>query len=235
MLAATNVTTSLGSWYMPKWLGVDPANGDPLWEHIDYDGDGNETGRSTTNDYSQATYQIVGSANPKFYGGFNNEFSYGGFSLSINTNFQYGNKVYHRTREFVDSDGAYFGFNLMKLKDGWKRWENPGDNATHPKLVYNGNLLSNKTSSRYLEDGSYLRIRNVTLGYDVPKNFITRFRINSLRVFVSADNLLTITKFSGLDPEVSSFGNTNYYEIPGVSDFKYPINKQYLFGIQAQF
>lgn len=226
---------SLGSWYMPKWLGVDPANGDPLWEHIDYDGDGNETGRSTTNDYSQATYQIVGSANPKFYGGFNNEFSYGGFSLSINTNFQYGNKVYHRTREFVDSDGAYFGFNLMKLKDGWKRWENPGDNATHPKLVYNGNLLSNKTSSRYLEDGSYLRIRNVTLGYDVPKNFITRFRINSLRVFVSADNLLTITKFSGLDPEVSSFGNTNYYEIPGVSDFKYPINKQYLFGIQAQF
>jgi TonB-linked SusC/RagA family outer membrane protein len=226
---------SLGSWYMPKWMGVDPNNGDPLWEQITYDGDGNETGRSTTNDYTLATYQIVGRANPTFYGGFNNEFSYGGFTLNIGTSFQYGNQIYHRTREFVDSDGATFGFNMMQLQDDWNRWEAPGDVATHPKLVYNGNKLSNKTSSRYLEDGSFIRVRNITLNYNVPKSIISRLKMSSLNVFVSADNLFTVTKFSGLDPEVNSFANTNYYQIPGVSDFKYPINKQFLVGLQVQF
>ncbi len=226
---------SLGSWYMPKWLGVDADNGDPLWEQVTYDEDGIETGRAATNDYALATFQIVGSATAKYYGGLTNVFSFKGFSLSATASFQSGNQIYHRTREFVDSDGAYFGFNLMQLQDDWTRWENPGDNATHPKLVYNGNKLSNKTSSRYLEDGDFIRLRNVTLSYAVPTKIISRLRMSSASVFVSGDNLFTLTKFSGLDPEVNSFSNTNYYQIPGVSDFKYPISKQYLVGIQVSF
>jgi TonB-linked SusC/RagA family outer membrane protein len=226
------VGQNLESWFMPKWLGVDPANGNPQWEHLDFDAEGHVTARSVTSDYHNATFQIVGTATPKLFGGMTNTLSYGGFTLSITASFQQGNKVYHRTREFVDSDGAYFGFNLMKLDDKWNRWENPGDIATHPKVVFNGNNLSNKYSSRYLEDGSYLRVRNVTLSYQIPTKLLSRIKINSARFFVSADNLITLTKFTGLDPEVNSFANTNYYEISGVSDFKYPINKQYLAGFQ---
>jgi TonB-linked SusC/RagA family outer membrane protein len=225
----------LGSWYMPKWLGVDPANGDPLWEKIEYDAEGNIASRSRTNVYAEASYQIVGNATPDFFGGLTNTFSYGGFSLNITTSYQHGNDVYHRTREFVDSDGAYFGFNMMKLQDDWTRWENPGDAATHPKLVFNGNQLSNRISSRYIEDGSFIRIRNITFAYALPVNLTSKLRLSSASVFVSADNLFTFTKFSGLDPEVNSFANTNYYQIPGVSDFKYPINKQYLVGVQVSF
>jgi TonB-linked SusC/RagA family outer membrane protein len=225
----------LGSWYMPKWLGVDPSNGNPLWEGLEYDTEGNVTSRSATSVYAEATYQIVGNALPKFFGGLTNTLSYRGLSLNITASYQYGNDVYHRTREFVDSDGAYFGFNLMKLQDGWNRWENPGDDATHPRLEFNGNLLSNKTSSRYLEDGSFIRIRNITLAYSVPSQFLSRLKVTSAQIFLSADNLFTFTKFSGLDPEVNSFANTNYYQIPGVSDFKYPINKQYLVGVQVSF
>lgn len=225
----------LGSWYMPKWLGVDPENGNPLWERITYDEQGNVTDRTSTSVYEEATFQIVGSATPDFFGGFTNTLSYGPFALSITASYQYGNEVYHRTREFVDSDGAFFGFNLMRLQDDWKRWENPGDVATHPRLVYNGNLLSNKTSSRYLEDGSFIRVRNINLSYTLPSSLTSKLKMTRAQVFLSADNLFTFTRFSGLDPEVSSFSNTTYYGIPGVSDFKYPINKQFLGGIQLSF
>jgi TonB-linked SusC/RagA family outer membrane protein len=225
----------VASWYMPKWLGVDPSNGDPLWEKVEYDAQGNVVSRSATNVYGEAAYQIVGNAAPKFFGGLTNTFSYGGFSLNVTASYQYGNDVYHRTREFVDSDGAYFGFNMMRLEDDWTRWQNPGDNATHPKLAFNGNQLSNRLSSRYIEDGSFIRIRNITLGYAIPASALSKLRLSSASVFVSADNLFTFTKFSGLDPEVNSFANTNYYQIPGVSDFKYPINKQYLVGVQVSF
>jgi TonB-linked SusC/RagA family outer membrane protein len=225
----------LGSWYMPKWLGVDPANGDPLWEKVEYDAQGKVVSRSATNVYAEAAYQIVGNATPKFFGGITNTFTYAGFSLNITASYQYGNDVYHRTREFVDSDGAYFGFNMMKLQDDWTRWKNPGDVATHPKLVFNGNQLSNRLSSRYIEDGSFIRIRNITLAYAIPTEVLSKVKMSRASVFVSADNLFTFTKFSGLDPEVNSFANTNYYQIPGVSDFKYPISKQYLVGVQLTF
>jgi len=229
------VGENLESWYMPKWVGVDPSTGNPLWEHLDFDAEGNVITRTVTGDYHSATYQIVGTATPKFFGGLTNLLSYGNFSLSATASFQHGNKIYHRTREFVDSDGAYFGFNLMELDDSWKRWENAGDIATHPKVVFNGNNLSNKYSSRYLEDGSYLRLRNITLFYQIPAKLLSKIRISSARFFVSGDNLVTLTRFSGLDPEVNSFANTNYYEISGVSDFKYPINKQYLAGFELSF
>jgi hypothetical protein len=118
---------------------------------------------------------------------------------------------------------------MMKLADGWSRWMNPGDVATHPRPVYGGNLQSNKPSSRFLEDGSYLRIRNVNLTYRIPSPILSKIRISRAQVFVSADNLITFTKFSGLDPEAQSFN------IAGLSDFKYPISKQFLAGVQISF
>jgi TonB-linked SusC/RagA family outer membrane protein len=223
----------INSWYLPKWAGVNPDNGDPQWEKAIVDGDGKISGYEKTNSYADASstlsLQFVGSATPKFFGGLSTSVAYKRFTLSVSSSYQYGNKVYHRTREFIDADGANFNFNMMQLQDGWSRWANPGDNATHPKPVYGGNNQSNKPSSRYLEDGSYWRIRNINLSYDIPRSILSKVRISNASIFLSADNLFTFTKFSGMDPDVSSFG------MAGLSDFKYPISKQYLFGVKVSF
>jgi hypothetical protein len=226
---------------LPKWVGVDAVNGDPQWETAVMEG-GSITGYAVTNSYADASashsLQFVGSATPKFFGGLSTSASYKRFTLSIASAFQYGNKIYHRTREFIDSDGGNFNFNMMKLTDDWSRWMSPGDNATHPRPAYGGNLQANKPSSRYIEDGSYLRIRNISLSYDLPVSLLSKVRIANASVFVSADNLFTFTKFSGMDPEVSSFSadpEGRYFGVAGLSDFKYPISKQYLVGLQISF
>ncbi|MGY0041326.1 SusC/RagA family TonB-linked outer membrane protein [Pedobacter sp. NJ-S-72] len=218
----------LNSWYTREWAGVDPKNGDPLWYMTKADGT-----TTTTNSYNSADRRYVGTSSPKFTGGMGNEFTYKNFSLNTFFNFVYGNKIYNSNREVFDADGAYPQYNSMVLKDGWNRWENPGDIATHPKAVVNGNKLSNKPSSRFLEDGSYLRLRNITLGYNFSDAIIKRLKVSNLRIYVSADNLVTLTKFSGMDPEVSDLeANTNN---SGVSGTKYPISKKFLFGVNIGF
>lgn len=217
---------------MPVWAGVDPNNGDPLWEKVITDADGVEH-IAVTNTYAQATRQYTGtSASPKFTGGFTNTFSYKGVSLSAFFNFVYGNEVYNNSRAYFDNDGLYESYNAMVLKSGWARWEKVGDVATHPKPVLGGNHDSNQQSSRYLEDGSYIRLRNITLGYQIPSNWLSKIKISSARIFVSGDNLWTGTKFSGIDPEVVLAPDDNDPNvIPGSSSFRYPISKKILFGI----
>jgi TonB-linked SusC/RagA family outer membrane protein len=233
---SVQVGHDINSWYLPKWAGVNPDNGDPQWESAVLDSDGNVTSYELTNVYADASstesLQFVGSATPKFFGGLNTSVSYKRFTLNVSSAFQSGNMIYHRTREFIDGDGALFNFNMMKLADGWSRWMNPGDNATHPKPVFGGNQLANKPSSRYLEDGSFWRIRNITLNYDIPANVLSKIKMSQANIFISADNLFTFTKFSGLDPETSSIGINN---VAGLSDFKYPISKQFLVGLQISF
>ncbi|RNL51307.1 SusC/RagA family TonB-linked outer membrane protein [Pedobacter jejuensis] len=210
-------------WKMPVWAGVDPNNGDPLWEKVITDADGTNH-IAVTNTYAQATRQYTGtSASPKFTGGITNTLSYKGISLSAFFNFVYGNDVYNNSRAYFDNDGLYESYNAMVLKSGWTRWEKIGDVATHPKPVLGGNHDSNQQSTRYLEDGSYIRLRNITLGYQIPTNWLSKIKISSVRIFVSGDNLWTGTKFSGLDPEVD-LGS-------GISSFKYPLSKKVLFGL----
>jgi TonB-linked SusC/RagA family outer membrane protein len=226
------------SWYMPKWLGVDPTNGDPLWEKLEYNSSGQVIGRTSTNVYSQADLQVVGKASPDFTGGWFNSFSYKGFSLNVNTNFVYGNKIYNATRQVMDADGAYLGYNQLSMqynKLGWTRWEKPGDIATDPKLVMNGNQDSNSPSSRYLENGSYFRVKNVTLSYDFSQKWLHIVKIQSLRIFISADNLYTITRFSGMDPEVSMQTSTSLDQLAGMYYNNYPVSRQYIAGLDVHF
>jgi TonB-linked SusC/RagA family outer membrane protein len=218
------VGEDLNSFYMRKWAGVDPANGDPLWEKVSTDASGNRV-VTTTNALSEATPQIVGSFSPNFTGGFTNTFTYKAFSLSAFFNFVSGSEVFNASRTSFDSDGAYETVNNMVPMDDWSRWEKPGDIATHPKAVFGGNKNSNKISSRYLEDGSYIRLRNINLGYELPKGFLSRLNVKNARVFVSGDNLWTGTKYSGMDPEVS-LGPGG-----GNSADRYPISRKVLFGI----
>lgn len=228
------VGQDINSWYLPKWVGVDPDNGDPLWEKLIRDTEGNIVDQGgTTNDYNQAGAQVVGKATPLFSGGFSNTLKYQGFGLYFAGNYIYGNTIYNRDRESYDADGAYLGYNMMRLHKGWSRWEQPGDIATHPRPAMNGNKHSNSTSSRYLEDGSFLRLKNVTFSYDLPRKALTKIGLSSAKVYLSGDNLFTLTNFSGLDPEVSL--QNSQWSLAGVYSFGYPVSRQFLIGFDINF
>jgi hypothetical protein len=227
------------SWYMKEWAGVDPDNGDPLWYVVDdkgeyvLDANGKKT---TTNDYNATQAKVVGKATPLFSGGLNTQVSWNGIFLSVNTNFMYGNKIYNYTRQSTDADGAYVGYNQLSIDNsiqGWSRWEKKGDIATHPKPMLNGNKSSNAISSRYLEDGSYFRIKNLTVGYELPKNLIKKAYMTRCRIYFAADNLWTATKFSGMDPEITL--QTSTYNLAGMYSSNYPVGRTYQAGVEISF
>ena len=215
----------LNTWFMRKWAGVDPANGDPLWEVVTPGPNGDEV--STTNNYSEATLQVVGTFTPAFTGGMSNVITYKSLTLSSFFNFVKGVQVWTYSDLLIDSDGAYDDENQRVLVDGESRWEKPGDIATHPRPVFGGNLNSNQPSSRYLQDGSYIRLRNVRLAYKLPGSLMSKVNIPNASVFISGDNLLTITPYNGRDPQ-ASLSNS------GGRVGEYPISKKVLFGINIE-
>ncbi len=238
------------SWYMPKWLGVDPQSGLPMWEtfvpeldqngapvyYIDANGNAQPKMVSgVTNNYTSAPQQLVGKASPALSGGINTSLRWKGFTLSANGSFVVGNKIYNKNREQMDSDGTYTGLNQMSINNGlgWTRWQKEGDVATHPALLAARSDGSNGTSSRYLEDGSFFRLRNVTLSYNLPTSLISKIKMSSARVYVSADNVLTISRFSGMDPEVRLDGDT--YHHAGLYSSNYPVPLSVVFGIDVKF
>jgi TonB-linked SusC/RagA family outer membrane protein len=212
---------SLYSWYAKEYYGIDPANGSMLW--VDKDG-------NPTHDYQLARQIEYGSPIPKVQGGFGTELRYRGLSLRANFSFLSGNKIYNYFRRYVDHDLQDVGFNVMMPRDDWKLWQKPGDVANHPLPQNASNSFD--PSTRYIEDGSYLKIRNITLAYELPNAWVSKLKLTGLTVSVGADNLYTFTDFWGQDPEVSiNPGNG----LPGYAEFKYPNNKQYVIGIQVRF
>lgn len=227
------------TWYLKEWAGVDPANGDPLWYVVDGDGNyvldaaGNKT---TTNDYNATQAHAVGKATPMFSGGLSTQLSWNGIFIHMNSNFQYGNQIYNYTRHSSDADGAYLGYNQLSVENsklGWSRWEKAGDVATHPKPMLNGNKNANQISSRYLEDGSYFRLKNLTVGYDFPQQLIKKAHMTKCRIYFSADNLFTATKFSGMDPEITLEKTT--YSLAGFYSENYPVGRTFQGGVEISF
>lgn len=215
----------VGTWRMRKWLGVDSANGDPLWEIIDAD-----TGvRSETNDYSSASLQVLGTSLPDFTGGFNTGLYYKNFSLTSNFIFISGGEYYNSSRELFDSDGLYPTFNQQVFIEDWSRWEKPGDIATHPLAIEGGNNNSNKVSSRFLEDASYLRWNNLTFGYSLTTPKMVDFGIDNINLFIAADNLKTWTKYSGPAPSITNSPTG------GTSSLPYPLPRRYVLGVNITF
>ncbi|MEO6933069.1 MAG: hypothetical protein ABI151_15650, partial [Chitinophagaceae bacterium] len=151
----------------------------------------------TTSNYNNASNLFVRSAYPNYTGGLRNDLFYKNFSFSVLANFVVGQWINFTQRSSIDDDGTVLSKNQMiPLKD-WTRWRQPGDIATLPRLVFGGNLNSSQPSSRYVEDGSYLRIQNVTFGYNLPKVFA------GMGLYVRVDNLAVFTKYSGADPDVN--------------------------------
>jgi TonB-linked SusC/RagA family outer membrane protein len=222
---------NLYEFYMPVWLGVDPQTGSPLWQKITKDDNGNTTAVEATSSYADATLQEVGSALPKYQGGLTNTFNYKAFSLSVNAYFLYGNKVYSNDLRFVMNDGGEPYYNQIVLPSGYSIWSKPGDIATNPSPQNSANSV--EVSTRYLKDGSFISIRNIMLAYSLPQTFAQRFGLQNIDVSVSADNVYTFTKFLGQDPQTTI--QSAAFVTPGVNDFKYPNNRQYLLNINVKF
>jgi len=190
----------MGYYYGPKFAGVDPANGDALY----YTEDG-----ETTNDYSQAFSQKVGDPNPDFVGGLDNRFGFKGFDLSVLMQFVYGNDLYNTAGYFQAASGDYYD---NQTTDQLRGWKNPGDITDVPEArLYGGNGTGN--SSRWVEDGSFLRVKTVQLGYNIPSAVANRVKLQNARIYFAAQNLFTFTNYNGWDPEV----NTTYNGLSNVN------------------
>lgn len=222
---------NLYEFYMPKWLGADPQTGSPLWQKVTTGTNGQVTKVEGTSNYADATFQEVGSALPKYQGGLTNTFTYSNFSLSVNAYYLYGNKVYSNNLRFVMNDGNEPYYNQIVLPKGYSIWKKPGDIATNPSPQNAAN--AQEVSTRYLKNGSFINIRNVTLAYSLPKSVTRKMGMDNVTVSVSGDNLHTFTKFLGQDPQTTI--TSDVYTTPGVSDFKYPNNRQFLFNINIRF
>jgi len=190
----------IGVWFVPEYAGVDPANGDALWYKNTTNADGS-VDRTTTNVYSQAQRVVFGNPNPKLVGGITNTFGYKGIDLSIFFNGVYGNNLnFYGVGQYSSGNGIYED---NQTKDQLRAWTAQNPNTNVPEARYlepNGN----QASSRYIVDGSFLRLRTVTLGYNLPGTLTRRIGLDKARIYLSGMNLLTFTKYNGWDPEVNS-------------------------------
>ena len=185
---------SLYTFYLRDWYGVNPSNGDPLW----YDESGN-----LTSDVSKARYIYKGSPEPKATGGFNTSFTWKGLTLSAFFEFVYGNNVFMASQ--FDFDGYDMTGNTTTYSLGY--WEKPGDTGVHPKPVAGNPKRPYSNSTRYLQDGSYMRIKDVTLSYSLPSKVTKAIKMQGLRIYVSALNPYTFHNVKGvMDPELGSLG-----------------------------
>ena len=195
---------SVNSFQLYKQLYVDPQTGNAVYEDVNKDGK-----------ITSADRQIVGNALPRYTGGLTNTVAFKNFDLSVFFLFQQGNKIMNMNDFFMIHGGTQsnIGFVPRQLD----RWQNPGDITDIPRLTtfsgdptvnggsannYGGNVAS--LSTRYLQDGSFIRLKNATVGYTIPSLISSKWGISKARIYVSGTNLLTFTKYKGLDPEVSS-------------------------------
>ncbi|SES02892.1 SusC/RagA family TonB-linked outer membrane protein [Pedobacter rhizosphaerae] len=182
---------SMYTFFTYNQLYVDPQTGNAVYEDAD------KNGVINSNDIVP-----VGNALPKFNGGITNNFSYKGFDLSVFFNFVYGNKVYNNNNYFLEGGGTRDANRAMDVFQ-LNRWQKPGDITDLPRLTaYNQNYTISPTS-RNIEDGSFIRLSNITLGYNLPKEFIRKVKLSSVRIYASGSNLALWTKYKGPDPEIN--------------------------------
>ena len=214
---------SRNTFYMIRYLGVNPTTGDAEW--LD------KNGKPTTNPLA-ADRQIVGSAIPKYTGGFTNSFRFKEFDLSAFFNFAYGNKVLIQGLEFTENLGTG-SFN--KTTNVLNYWKKAGDQAFAPRLSSSTAPIFNQASTLQLQNGSYARLKTLSLGYRLPRTVTEKIKfISNARVYVLGQNLFIIQDkdFRGPDAEVSASGGSL---IQGQSFFALPQAKTFTFGLNIGF
>ena len=218
----------LGSFYGKYSLGVDKQTG-----MIDYLQQKNGGGDSLG---------VIGNANPKYSYGFTNSFRYKSFSLDIFLQGVQGNQIFNGTR--ILSEAMTNGENQSAAV--LKRWEKTGDVTSIPKSTLS-DVSNVYPSTRFIENGSYLRVKSVTLSYSLPQSIVNKIKANKCMLYLTAENLFTFTKYSGFDPEVSAFNatsinanssnnsNTNRNTAPGVDFGTYPQSRDIIVGLNLTF
>lgn len=214
------VGEAYNTFYMAEYAGVDPETGSPLW----YKG---KEGKETTSNINEAGQRIVGSADPKFYGGIGMNFKYKNFDLSADVSYTLGNKVYNSGFSYDMQVGHYF-LGPVSNYVYENRWQKPGDITNVPKFEAGNSSSAEANSTRFLMDGSYLRMKSVVLGYTLPSKLLSKAGISNLRVYASADNLFTITSsdYIGFDPQTRP---------TGFQSWSYPVPTNIMFGLNLGF
>ncbi len=203
----------LGSFYGYISDGVDPETGELMYRDLNNDGRISSTDRT-----------FIGDPNPLFTFGMTNTFMWKGFTLSVLLQGSYGNDIYNASR--IETEGMYDGKNQStRVLD---RWRIPGQITDVPKAGFDA-----KHSTYFVEDGSYLRLKNVSLSYDIHARFLDKWGVSKLQPYVSFSNLATWTSYTGQDPEVNQYGGDGYRQ--GIDWGTYPHCRSYVFGLNIEF
>lgn len=210
----------IGEFYLYRFLRVNPENGNAVFATAD----GGDTESPTSSDL-----MFAGSPQPDYYGGFTNTFTWKNLDLRAFLQFSQGNKVFNMMRIFSD-DGGYSYDNKSTIT--LDRWQQPGDITDIPRMSYDGTSGARLMSTRMVEDGSFVRLGDVTLGFGVPARLITFAGLDNARLFVSGRNLKTWTKYTGYNPDVSSSGSSANV-VTGVDYYAYPLARTITVGLSG--
>lgn len=205
----------LGTFYGYISHGVDPETGDIVYE------DRNENGIIDPEDRT-----TIGCAQPDFIYGLTNNFSYKGFDLSVFFQGSQGNDIFNASRIDMESMMDFRNQSVAVLN----RWVRPGMETSIPRV---GNIQNINNSTRFIEDGSYLRLKSITLSYNFPSTWLKKIHLSKLQPYITGQNLLTFTKYKGYDPEVNAYGGNSV--AMGVDYGTYPQSKAVIFGLNVEF
>lgn len=209
----------LGLFYGYVAGGVDPTTGNMYY--IDADGEGTFAPATTDRTF-------IGNPNPDFIYGLTNTLSYKNFNFSVFLQGTQGNDIFNATR--VETEGMIDVKNQSAVVNN--RWRQPGDVTDIPRAVF-GNINNSRVSTRFVEDGSYMRVKALTLSYNVPQSILSRISLGSVKVYATGENLFTFTNYTGYDPEVNAFGGSN--TALGVDYGTYPQTRNLILGLNVTF
>ena len=207
----------LMQFYLYDYAGVNPVNGEALWY--------NEAGE-ITNNFTDARRVYKGSPEPIATGGFNTAFNWNGIDFSASFEYKFGNYILTPDNQFLWNDGATFGGQQLAVAGNY--WQNIGDTGVSPKPVANNGTNSAYTgSTRFLERGDYLRIKDMTLGYTLPQKWTKKAAMSNVRIYLSAYNLFTFHDVhTSMDPERG---------VSGTGLGLYPTTKSFVIGLDVTF
>ncbi len=213
---------SVYDFYIKEWAGVNPENGKATWYKDIVDANGNITGRTTTQNQTEATLYFQGSSLPDIYGGLTNLLSYKRFDLSFSFSYSIGGKIFDGDQPMIMHLGYAPGRSWSK--EALTRWTPENTDTDFPRLSYVSDSWNTIPSTRFLFSATYARLKNVDFSYSLPQSIMDVLRLSELKLRVSGENLWTIFGHKGLDPEQTVTGSTFY---------RYPAQKSVSFGIDV--
>jgi TonB-dependent starch-binding outer membrane protein SusC len=218
----------IGVFYGAAYAGVDPTNGDALWYINEKDSNGKIVNpKATTNSFTDANFVVLGSPTPNIIGAITNTLGFKGFELAFTFQGVTGNKIHLIGDQWMGANGVWYDNQLTSQLNSWKK---TGDVTDIPEARLGWDNGDQSRNSRYLSDGSYVKLRSFMISYEMPKKLISRSGLDRMRIYIQAQNLLTFTKYKGWDPEVSTdFLNDNITS--GCDFYSAPQPRSIVFGI----